>query len=1136
MSVTAKLEPLTIPTYPVGAPEKNPVFFDKRVYQGSSGKVYPVPFIDKVFDDPTDITYQSARLENECVRLVMLPEIGGRIYLGQDKTNANYDFFYRNDVIKPALVGLAGPWISGGVEFNWPQHHRPGTFMPTDVFIEKEADGARTIWMSEHDPLNRLKGMHGIRLRPGSSLIELRARLYNRTPLTQTFLWWANVAAMVHDQYQSFFPPDVHYVADHAVRAMSSFPVANNPYYGVDYQNRPGHNDLGWYKNIPVPTSYMVCETRFDFFGGYDFKAGGGFVHVANRHIAPGKKQWTWGNHAFGHAWDRELTDHNGPYVELMAGVYTDNQPDFSYLTPYETKTFSQFWWPIQGIGPVQQANQLAALRMAIRTEDHSIELGLCVSEKIHNTTLRIMLDGRTLLEEKIDLAPGEAWKNASLQFTGENPTALSAILLDEDGRHLLEYRPVDESKLTRSRELATEPPAPADIASNEELYFTGEHLELYRHTTRSPEAYWNEALDRDPGDVRSHIGLGRRKLRKGLFAEAEAHFRSAITRLTNRHPNPETGEAHYFLGVALTFQNHHEDAYPAFYKATWNHAWRGAAYYQLACLDCRKLDFATATRHLDESLITLGDNNKAVVLRAIIARHLGKNKIAVDLLDKLLSIDPLDHWATYVRDGDIPPACRNDAQTILDIAFDFIDAGFHDDAATLIERHLANPVADSAVPNPMARSPMCLYTLAWIKQDETLLEKARRQSPDYFFPSRPHEQLILEWAVKSAVEGASGSFIPAVEGASGSFPKNKQEPEAPATDPVAAYALGNFYYNLNRHADAIRVWQLAVDSGTTHATTYRNLAIAVWNANRDGDAARKFYQKAIDLDPSDPRLVSEYDQLRAKLNDPLHDRLAYLESALDRVLQRDDCTVALAALYNLTGNPAKALEIVTSRRFHPWEGGEGAVLRQFTQAHLLLGRAALDKGDAESALRHFTGAMDAPESLGEAYHLHQAKADVNYWIGRALKALGRDDDANAHFVESANEAGDFADMAVIAHSPLSYYRGLSLRELGRDDDANALFENLEAFARTKLKETATIDYFATSLPNLLVFDEDLQDRRDAGNHLLIALARHGLGDATGAKSALQKSLALTNANPHAADLQKALDGNHDTFRTQPIE
>ena len=236
--VKVKREKIAIKTYPVGEPEKNPMFFEKRVYQGSCGKVYPVPFIDKVYDTPSMKKYDAVTLENEYVRLVLLPELGGRIYIAQDKKNGNYDFFYRNDVIKPALVGLAGPWISGGVEFNWPQHHRPATFMPTHVRIEKSKDGSVTVWMSDHDPLTRMQGMHGICLRPGSCLVELKARLYNRTPFTQTFLWWANVAARVHDKYESFFPPDVEYVADHAVRAMTTFPESTGIYYGVDYSKR----------------------------------------------------------------------------------------------------------------------------------------------------------------------------------------------------------------------------------------------------------------------------------------------------------------------------------------------------------------------------------------------------------------------------------------------------------------------------------------------------------------------------------------------------------------------------------------------------------------------------------------------------------------------------------------------------------------------------------------------------------------------------------------------------------------------------------------------------------------------------------------------------------------------------------
>src|ERR1044072_8313936 len=103
----------------------------------------------------------------------------------------------------------------------------------------------------------------------------------------------------------------------------------------------PRADDLSWYANIPVPTSYMAMGSAEDFFGGYDHRADAGVVHVADHHIAPGKKPWTWGNHEFGYAWDRNLSDDEGPYIELMAGVFTDNQPDFSWLMPGETREWS---------------------------------------------------------------------------------------------------------------------------------------------------------------------------------------------------------------------------------------------------------------------------------------------------------------------------------------------------------------------------------------------------------------------------------------------------------------------------------------------------------------------------------------------------------------------------------------------------------------------------------------------------------------------------------------------------------------------------------------------------------------------------------------------------------------------------
>jgi len=346
-AVAAWSEPVQIDTYLPAEPVNSPMFLDSRVYQGSSGRVYPLPFIDRVAEVKEPRLWKAIHIENQYVRLMILPELGGRIHVGVDKKN-NYDFFYRNQVIKPALVGLAGPWISGGVEFNWPQHHRPATFLPVDVRIEANADGSITVWCSDHDPFARMKGMHGVTLHPDRSLVEVRVRLYNRTDDVQTFLWWANVACHVNDQFQSFFPLDVSLVADHAKRAVATYPRATNRYYGVDYGERadgadPSADRLDWYKNIPVPTSYMVVDTKCDFMGGYDHAAAAGLVHVAERRVVPGKKQWTWGTEEFGTAWERNLTDSDGPYVELMAGAFSDNQPDFSFLNPGETKSFTHY-------------------------------------------------------------------------------------------------------------------------------------------------------------------------------------------------------------------------------------------------------------------------------------------------------------------------------------------------------------------------------------------------------------------------------------------------------------------------------------------------------------------------------------------------------------------------------------------------------------------------------------------------------------------------------------------------------------------------------------------------------------------------------------------------------------------------
>ncbi len=662
--------PVSMLTYMPAAPDPNPMFLEKRVYQGSSGRVYPLPVIDYVERTPRPHSWDAVHIENEFLRLMILPAIGGRIHVGVDK-RTGYDFFYRQNVIKPALVGLAGPWISGGVEFNWPQHHRPATFMPVEIAIDRDRDGSVTIWCSDHDPMVRMKGMHGVCLHPGKAYVEVKVRLYNRTLQTQTFLWWANVATHVHEKYQSFFPKDVRYAADHAKRAVTEFPLSQGLYYGIDYGERartgvpseevPSQfvpdgsyppNDLGWYANIPVPTSYMIVGSRGDFFGGYDHRRRAGTVAYANHHIAPGKKQWTWGNHDFGYAWDRSLTDNDGPYVELMSGVYTDNQPDFSFLAPGETKTFSQYWYPIGDIGVPDFANLHAALR--VEYADELITLHLQVTEGLDEARLTVRIGKSEIARWTGSLTTAEP---LHLQLSTGGACGPLQVILTEGDRSVLRYAP-DEIVPVPSPTVATEPPLPEEVACNDELFLNGLHLEQYRHPTRSPEIYWREAIKRDPGDSRCNLALGRWHLNRGEFPQAEKHLLASIARLTLRNPNPADGEPHYTLGLALSYQQRSDEAYDAFYKSTWNAAWRAPAYHRLAEIDCARADWTAALDHLDRSLRAETDNLNARNLRTLVLRRLGRTAEAAAFLEETRALDPLDIFSRWLA-TDAPPTGR---------------------------------------------------------------------------------------------------------------------------------------------------------------------------------------------------------------------------------------------------------------------------------------------------------------------------------------------------------------------------------------------------------------------------------------------------------------------------------------------
>ncbi|MBX3426180.1 MAG: DUF5107 domain-containing protein [Pirellulales bacterium] len=1070
------------------------MFLDKRVYQGSSGAVYPFPVVESVGDACRPQTYEAALLENEYLRLMILPELGGRLQMALDKTN-DYRFVYWNRVIKPALVGLTGPWISGGIEFNWPQHHRPSTFLPVDCDLERHADGSATVWCHEIDRMVGTRGMHGFRLRPGRAYLELVVRLSNRTNQPETFLWWANPAVHVDEHHQSIFPPDVRAVMDHGKRAVSTFPIATGEYSKVDYS---AGVDISRYKNVPAPTSYMACASNFDFVGSYDHGRQAGLLHVASHYVAPGKKQWTWGCGEFGRAWDRRLTDEDGPYVELMCGVYTDNQPDFSWLAPGEEKSFSQYFMPYKGVGVVKNATRDAALGLEIRGTQAVVRAYATARQP--GASLSVRLGDRELLRCVVDCDP-----RASIEVTADVPPgvdedALVVVLEDGRGRELVSYRGVPEE--FPMPEPARPVPEPAELDSAESLYLAAIHLVQYRHATRRPADYLREALRRDAGDVRCNTAMSRLRYRRGEYAAAKRHAAAAVARATRHNPNPLDGEPFVLLGLAEAALDNERAAIQAWHKAAWSAASQPQAYFELAKAALRQGDPAEAQRMLARCLERNANHSQARHLEVCLLAERGERVAAKRLAERELARDPfcLGIVYAYVTDlgGDpqlLERRLRHDSHSYRQLAHDLADAGLMRQAEDVLQRYLDRC-------GDRRPDPQLVYCLAWLRGRRgdadavrELLRLAASLPRHEFFPNSLHDLRALEFAV--AVEPG---------------------------DARAWCDLGNLLFSKQRDDEAIDCWERAARLAPEFPQPRRNLGLAYYNKRRDAPAAWAAMDAALRLDPADGRVLFELDLLAKRLNHPAADRLRRLEAHRACVDARDDLTLEFVTLLNQLGEHQRALRTLLSRTFQPWEGGEGKPSSQYVLALVQLARRALGAGEFALADELLQRAFVWPASLGDGKLPGIQENHLHFWRGVALRGLQRHDDARQCFDAASAGPASLAPAQFYNDPPpeTSFYQGLANLAQGRRAAAVERFQALVSYGERHFDEPASIDFFAVSLPDFLVFEADLAASQQVHCRFLRALGLIGLDRLPEAEAEFQQILAV-DANHLGALLHRPL-------------
>lgn len=1096
MSTAVKVweEDIVLPTYEAGKPEKSPMFLEKRVYQGSSGVVYPYPVIEKISDTCTEKTYHALFLENEYIKVMILPELGGRVQMAYDKIKRRH-FIYYNHVIKPALVGLAGPWISGGIEFNWPQHHRPSTFMPVDYTIERKKDGSAVVWVNERERMFHQKGMAGFILRPGRAVLEIQGRLCNPTPIPQTFLWWANPAVAVNEHYQSVFPGDVHAVFDHGKRDVSRYPIATGIYYKMDYS---AGVDISRYKNIPVPTSYMAVNSKYNFVGGYENDTRAGVLHVADHHISPGKKQWTWGNGDFGQAWDRNLTDADGPYIELMTGVYTDNQPDFTWLQPYEEKTFTQYFMPYRELGVVKNAS--SDMLMNLEETDGRVVLKLFATRRLSSVHISIQQTDSEVWHHITSLSPEEVFEQL---VPVSDMKAVKVCIYNEKGHKILDWEPESEGvkEIPDSAKAALDP---KDVPTIEQLYLTGLHLEQYRHATYSPTDYYKEALRRDPLDVRSNNAMGLWLIRKGQPAKAEPYLRNAIKRLTERNPNPYDGEPYYNLGLSLKYQGKTDEAYDAFYKACWNGAWQDAGYFSLAQISAIRRDWDNALYEIEKSLLRNWHSMRGRQLKTSILRLSGKAEEALHLAEESLQMDAFNFGCMYekyllTQETEVMEAfkkiMRQDAHNYEELATDYMSAGLWDEALQIIKTGIST-VKDSKV--------MLHYYFAWCqlhKGEKTLATQAiqvAEASPiDGCFPNTFEAILALQAVIYYQPKAAK-----------------------------ALYYLGNIWYDKRQYAEAITAWETSVQIDDKFPTVLRNLALAYFNKLGKKTEAVDLMEKAYALDSNDARLLMELDQLHKRMNYDHMQRFDFLSRHKKTVKQRDDLYLEYATLLNQLGRYDEAIRWIDARKFHPWEGGEGKVTAQYQLARLELAKRYIKESRYKEALARVNECYVYPHHLGEGKLQGAQENDFNYYKGCILDAMGHTSEAEACW-EAATKGNRQPAAAMYYYDQKPdkiFYQGLALLKLGRTDKAKGRFHALTDYGEKHLFDKFKMDYFAVSLPDIQIWEDDMDKKNVIHCNYLMGLGHLGLGETALAQAYLDEAYRLDN-NHQGVQIHKLMVG-----------
>ena len=768
---------------------------------------------------------------------------------------------------------------------------------------------------------------------------------------------------------------------------------------------------------------------------------------------------FTWAYCQLSKSWENALTDTDGEYAELMAGSYSDNQPNFAWLAPYETKEFSQHWYPITKIGSPTFANLNCAFRIDRETNTFKLQ----TTKVYKNATVKISDSSNVYFETTCNLTPDNV-----LNIVVNNLPEFVTVTVVVDGKTVAEYMEKNFNKLTMP-DVITDMPSAAGMNSADELYLAGVHVDQYRDPAVLPDSYWKEALNRNINHIPSLIAMAKYELNRYSLDEAKRYAERAIEALTLFNERTQSGEAYYTMGRILEAKGDIDKAYDFYYKAYWAADCVAKAMTRISVIDIKRKDYKEAIRHAENALDYGRKNNLALACLAIAKRELGENIDAI--IDNQLKADSLDHMMKFIcGKDDLYTAMDSDSvQTCLDISFDLSAMGRYEDIVKLL--------SGLEEKRPDCRRQMLYFALGYYKkligEDSTeYYNKAKTAELGLCYPMRFEEIAILEDVI------------------------------AKTNSCDAKMLLGCLLYNKLHYAEAAALWEECKDNYIAK----RNLAVAYFSHLNRSEEALALMKEVLKSRPEDEELLYETVVLMDKMGIDPTEKINLIVS---HKTSRDDVLTELAKAYNQAFEPEKAIETLMSHDFVPCEGGEHAIADQYMFAYLVKGKTEFENGNIEAAIELFRKGQVLPQSLGAGIWNHCKLIPLKYHEALCLEILDNKEEADKIFSYIANVTIEYFSNMHLKELP--YWQAKSFMHLGEPTKAQHL---MTKYLRewSKIQHTKDNGYFGTT-PFFLPFVDDPQKLRRAQYLYLMSLCSDFAKKCDEAKESIAESTTLNNEN-----------------------